>query len=335
MNTKKNTDKKNDEVVDLALRPCVWEEYVGQHKIKINLKTILDAAKKRGEVSDHLLFYGQAGLGKTTLAYLVAKEMSSNLKITSGPALEKMGDLASILSNLEKGDLLFIDEAHRLNRSIEEVLYPALENRKLHLVVGKGVGARTLTIDLPPFTLVAATTQANLLSGPLRSRFGASFKLDYYKVPDIEAIIKRSAKLLNLDIDDKALKIIAEASRFTPRTANRLLRRARDFADVNDISKINEDIAKQTLEMLEVDNLGLEPTDRELLSVIIEKFKGGPVGIQTLSAALNDNSGIIEEVYEPYLMSIGLLSRTPAGRVVTLKAYEHLGAKCPKGKKLF
>ncbi len=326
--------KKEDEVIDLALRPSSWNDYVGQHKIKKNLKTILDAAKKREEVSDHLLLYGQAGLGKTTLAYLIAREMAANLKITSGPALEKMGDLAAILSNLEKGDVLFIDEAHRLNRAIEEVLYPALENRKLHLIVGKGAGARTLSIDLPPFTLIAATTRANLLSGPLRSRFGATFKLDYYEIPDIEAIVSRSAKLLNLEIDPVALNVIARASRFTLRTANRLLRRVRDFADVNDAATVTEDIAKQTLEMLEVDNLGLEPTDRQLLLTIIEKFKGGPVGIQTLSAALNDDSGIIEDVYEPYLMSVGLLVRTPAGRVATPEAYKHLGVKNPKGDNL-
>jgi Holliday junction DNA helicase RuvB len=325
MKNKIDNDKQEDGIIDLALRPSHWDEYVGQKKIKKNLKTILDAAKKRGEVSDHILLYGQAGLGKTTLAYLIAREMSANLKITSGPALEKMGDLAAILSNLEKGDVLFIDEAHRLNRAIEEVLYPALENRKLHLIVGKGPGARTLAIDLPPFTLIAATTRANLLSGPLRSRFGATFKLDYYEIPDIEAILKRSAKLLNLEIDPVALNIIARASRFTPRTANRLLRRVRDFADVNDATVVTEDIAKKTLEMLEVDSLGLEPTDRQLLLTIIEKFKGGPVGIQTLSAALNDDSGIIEDVYEPYLMSIGLLVRTPAGRMVTPEAYKHLG----------
>jgi Holliday junction DNA helicase RuvB len=330
MKNKIDNNKQEDGIIDLALRPSHWDEYVGQKKIKKNLKTILDAAKKRGEVSDHLLLYGQAGLGKTTLAYLIAREMSANLKITSGPALEKMGDLAAILSNLEKGDVLFIDEAHRLNRAIEEVLYPALENRKLHLIVGKGPGARTLAIDLPPFTLIAATTRANLLSGPLRSRFGATFKLDYYEIPDIEAILKRSAKLLNLEIDPVALNIIARASRFTPRTANRLLRRVRDFADVNDATVVTEDIAKQTLEMLEVDSLGLEPTDRQLLLTIIEKFKGGPVGIQTLSAALNDDSGIIEDVYEPYLMSIGLLVRTPAGRMVTPEAYKHLGVKNPR-----
>lgn len=331
MSIKKVISKKDDdEHIDLALRPTNWSDYVGQDKVKKNLRVILDAAKKRGESCDHLLFYGQAGLGKTTLAHLVAKEMNAGLKITSGPTLEKMGDLAAILSNLEKGEVLFIDEAHRLNRQIEEVLYPALESRKLHLVVGKGPGARILSLDLPPFTLVAATTRANLLSGPLRSRFGASFKLDYYDVPDIETIIKRSAKLLKLNIAPTAISLIAQASRFTPRVANRLLKRVRDYAEVNNLKEINEEAAKETMAMLEIDHLGLEPTDRQLLTAIIEKFHGGPVGIQTLAAALNDDRGIIEDVYEPYLMSIGLLNRTPAGRLVTPAAYKHLGLGTPK-----
>src|SRR3990167_5425877 len=237
--------------VDSALRPKAWDEYVGQDKIKQNLKIILDAAKKREEACDHLLFYGQAGLGKTTLAHLVAKELGANLRVTSGPAIEKMCDLAAILTNLERGDLLFIDEAHRLNHMIEEVLYPAMETRKLHLVVGKGPAARTLSLDLPPFTLVAATTRANLLSGPLRSRFGATFKLDYYDPADIESIVRRSAKLLNLNVDDQAVSAIAAASRFTPRTANRLLRRVRDYSQVNNYNVITEAVAKNTLEMLE------------------------------------------------------------------------------------
>lgn len=318
-------NKEEDQHIDLALRPTNWSDYVGQDKAKKNLRMILDAAKKRGESCDHLLFYGQAGLGKTTLAHLVAKEMGGSLKVTSGPALEKMGDLAAILSNLEKGEVLFIDEAHRLNHQIEEVLYPALESRKLHLVVGKGPGARTLSLDLPPFTLVAATTRANLLSGPLRSRFGASFKLDYYDVLDIEAIVRRSAKLLGMTLDNGAVVLIAKAARFTPRVANRLLKRVRDYAEINNLEKVDEGAAKATLEMLEIDHLGLEPTDRQLLKIIIEKFHGGPVGIQTLAAALNDDQGIIEEVYEPYLMTVGMLNRTPAGRLVTPAAYKHLG----------
>ncbi len=332
MPDKKNAVKKEDDGhIDLALRPGTWQDYIGQEKIKKNLRVILDAARKRSESSDHILLYGQAGLGKTTLAYLVAKEMNANLKITSGPTLEKMGDLAAILSNLEKGDVLFIDEAHRLNHQIEEVLYPALENRKLHLIIGKGPGARTFSLDLPPFTLIPATTRANLLSGPLRSRFGASFKLDFYTVEDIEDILERSAKLLGVTAEPAALSAIAKASRFTPRTANRLLKRARDYSEVNNMSVITEEAAKNTLEMLEVDHLGLEPTDRQLLSIIIDKFHGGPVGIQTLAAALNDDRGIIEDVYEPYLMSIGLLNRTPSGRRVTSDGYKHLGYKIPEG----
>lgn len=320
----------NMSTVDVLLRPKSWDEYIGQEKIKRNLKIILEAASKRQEACDHLLFYGQAGLGKTTLAHLVAKELKGNLKVTSGPALEKMGDLAAILTNLESGDVLFIDEAHRLNRMIEEVLYPAMESRTLNLMVGKGPAARSINIDLPPFTLVAATTKANLLSGPLRSRFGAAFKLDYYSLDDIEKIIKRSAEILKVKLSDGAIKILAQASRFTPRVANRLLKRARDYSEVNGLSQIDDNTAKKTLEFLEIDELGLEPHDRALLLTIIEKFNGGPVGISTLAAALNDERGNIEDIYEPYLMSIGLLARTPAGRVATKKAYLHLGINPPK-----
>ena len=318
-----------DITIDVALRPATWDEYMGQDKIKKNLKIILEAAKNRGESSDHLLFYGQAGLGKTTLAHLVAKELNANLKITSGPALEKMGDLAAVLTGLEKGDLLFIDEAHRLNRMIEEVLYPAMESRKLHLIIGKGPAARSLALALPPFTLIAATTRADLLSGPLRSRFGASFKLDYYDLNDIKAIIQRSAELLKLKINKEGINILAKASRFTPRVANRLLKRVRDYSEVNSIKEIDAGTAKKTLEMLEIDELGLELQDRRLLEVIIKKFKGGPVGVNTLAAALSDERGNIEDLYEPYLISIGLLNRTAAGRIATEEAYKHLGFKLP------
>lgn len=317
--------------IDSVLRPVDWDDYVGQEKVKKNLKIILMAAKKRDEASDHLLFYGQAGLGKTTLAHLAAKFMGFNLKTTSGPAMEKMGDLAAVLSNLEEREVLFIDEAHRLNKSIEEVLYPAMESRKLHLVIGKGPGARTVALDLPSFTIIAATTRPHMLSGPLRSRFGASFKLDFYNENDIEAIIRRSAKLLELDIDSFAITALAKSSRFTPRVANRLLKRVRDYAEVNDVKIINVDVVKKTLELLEIDNQGLEPMDRRLLEVIIEKFKGGPVGLNSLAAALNDDTGNIEEVYEPYLMSIGFLQRTASGRMATMSAYEHLGMTEPKG----
>lgn len=319
-----------DATIDSILRPGNWKEYIGQEKIKRNLKIILEAAKKRGESSDHLLFYGQAGLGKTTLAYLVAKELNANLKVTSGPALEKMADLAAVLTGLEKNDILFIDEAHRLNRMVEEVLYPAMESRKLHLIVGKGPTARSLALDLPPFTLIAATTRANLLSGPLRSRFGASFKLDYYDLTDIQAIIKRSSEILNLKINDKAITVLAKASRFTPRIANRLLKRARDYSEVNNIAEIDEKTAEKTLELLEIDELGLEPHDRRLIEVIIKKFNGGPVGINTLAAALNDDKGNIEDIYEPYLMGLGLISRTASGRIATEAAYKHLNLQTPE-----
>ncbi len=316
--------------VDSALRPKAWDEYVGQDKIKQNLRIILDAAKKREEACDHLLFYGQAGLGKTTLAHLVAKELGVNCKTTSGPAIEKMGDLAAILSNLEKNEVLFIDEAHRLNKMIEEVLYPAMESRKLHLVIGKGPGARTLTLDLPPFTLIAATTRVNLLSGPLRSRFGAILKLDYYEQSDIEQIIKRSANILKLIVSPEAVKLIAQASRFTPRVANRLLKRVRDYAEVHDNPVVGEEAARKTFQLLEIDDLGLEPADRRLIEVIIKKFNGGPVGINTLAAAMNDDAGSIEDIYEPYLMTMGFLLRTSAGRIVTSAAYKHLGFNPPQ-----
>ncbi|MBI2036784.1 MAG: Holliday junction branch migration DNA helicase RuvB [Candidatus Liptonbacteria bacterium] len=320
-----STHNQDDLNVDLALRPSTWKEYVGQDKAKQNLAVIIEAARIRQEPIDHLLFYGQAGLGKTTLAYLVAKEAGAALKVTSGPAIEKMGDLAAILSNLESGDILFIDEAHRMNRLIEEMLYPAMETRKLHLVVGKGPGARAFSLDLPPFTIIAATTRVNLLSGPLRSRFGATFRLDYYELDDIKAIIDRSAKLLGVKVMPEAVEVLGRASRATPRVANRLLKRARDFALVRSKGVVTSDIAAQTLALLEVDHLGLEPSDRRLLSIVIEKFNGGPVGLSTLAAALNDDKGTVEEVYEPYLMSIGLLHRTPLGRMATPAAYRHLG----------
>ena len=318
-----------DETVDTILRPSKWDEYIGQEKIKRNLKIIIDAAKSRGEVSDHLLFYGQAGLGKTTLAKLVSREMNSVMKITSGPAIEKMGDLASILSNLESGDVLFIDEAHRLNRMVEEVLYPAMESRKLHIIIGKGAGARTISLDIPPFTLVAATTRMDLLSEPLRSRFGATFRLDYYEEKDIEAIIKRSASILGLKITDGAVKILAKASRFTPRVANRLLKRARDFMEVHGNKSVDEEVAQKTLDILQVDELGLEAHDRLLLSAIIEKFNGGPVGVGTIAASINEDRAIVENVYEPYLLKLGLIRRTAAGRTAEPLAYSHLGKKQP------
>ncbi len=322
--------KKEDASIDSTLRPEAWEEYVGQEKIKDNLRVLLEAAKKRGEAADHLLFSGPAGLGKTTLAYLVARELGGMIKTTSGPALEKVGDLAAVLTNLGPGEILFIDEAHRINPMIEEVLYPAMEARKLHLVVGKGPSARTLTLDLQPFTLIAATTRENLLSNPLRSRFGATFRLGYYEIGDITKILERSARILGAEASAEAVEILARASRGTPRVANRLLRRARDFAEVHGgksaagTNIIDGLAARRTLEMLEIDELGLEPQDRRLLMTIIEKFKGGPVGVNTLAAALSEERGVIEDIYEPYLMTLGFLQRSPSGRIVLPPAYRHL-----------
>jgi len=323
---KKSPAKQNndDQNIDLTLRPTEWDEYVGQQKIKDNLKVILEAAKKRKEVADHLLFSGPAGLGKTTLAYLVARELGGLIKTTSGPALEKTGDLAAILTNLSPGEILFIDEAHRVNPMIEEVLYPAMESRKLHLVVGKGPSARTLSLDLPPFTLIAATTRENLLSQPLRSRFGATLRLNYYDLEDIKKILTRSAKILDVRAAPEAIEILSRASRGTPRVANRLLRRARDFAQVHGTAVVDVAAAQRTLEMLEIDDVGLEPQDRRLLMTIIEKFHGGPVGINTLAAALSEDKGVIEDIYEPFLMTLGFLQRSSSGSIVLPAAYKHL-----------
>lgn len=317
----------NEQNIDFALRPGSWAEYVGQDKVKRHLRVIIDAAKQRKENCDHLLFYGQAGLGKTTLAYLVAKELNTNIKVTSGPALEKLSDVVAILSNIEPNEVIFIDEIHRINKLIEEALYPAMESRRLHLIIGKGPSARTLSLDLPPFTLVGATTKVNLLSGPLRSRFGGIFRLDYYEVKDIESIIKRSAELLGVKINSGAIKMLALASRFTPRVANRLLKRCRDFSQVENQTLINESIAKKTLEFLEIDEMGLESYDRQLLEVIIEKFHGGPVGVKAIAAALNEDPRTVEDIYEPFLMSVGFISRTSSGRVILPAAYRHLNIK--------
>jgi len=316
---------KDDFFAESDLRPTAFDEYIGQETAKRNVQVMIDAAKKRNEALDHVLLYGQAGLGKTTLATLIAKELGAHLKVTSGPVLEKTGDLAAILSTLEQGDMLFIDEAHRINRTIEEMLYPALESRQLHLVIGKGPAARMLTLDLPAFTLIAATTRVNLLSAPLRSRFGATFKLDYYSQKDIEEIIKRSARILGVAVAPDAVSIVAQASRFTPRTANRLLKRVRDLCNVRDQETITKDLAKEALAMFEIDELGLEEHDRNLLRIIIEKFRGGPVGLSTIAASMEEDKGAIEDVYEPFLIKVGLLQRTSQGRRVTPKAREHLG----------
>lgn len=318
-----------DKILDIALRPKNWQEYIGQERIKNGLKILLEAANLRQEPVDHLLFYGPAGLGKTTLAYIIAKEMRASLKITSGPAIEKIGDLASILTNLSPGDVLFIDEVHRLNKTIGEVLYPAMENRTLDIIIGKGPSARTIQLELPPFSLIAATTRIGLLSGPLRSRFGATFRLDFYENQDIEKIITRSAKLLNIPIEEEAVKIIALSSRATPRTANRLLKRCRDYAQVKAGGVLSKNVAEEALKMMEIDAAGLETTDRRLLEILIDKFEGGPVGLQTLAAAASEENDTIEDIYEPYLMQLGLINRTPKGRVATKRAYEHLGRPYP------
>lgn len=321
--------KPEDRTLDQALRPHKWDEYIGQDKVKTSLKILIEAAKKRSEPIDHLLLYGPAGLGKTTLAYIIAREMNANIKITSGPAIEKVGDLASILTNLNSGDILFIDEAHRLNKSIEEILYPAMENRMLHIIIGKGPSARTLQLDLPAFSLVAATTRVGLLSNPLRSRFGVTYRLDFYNIEDIENILERSAGLMNLKTEEGALKLIASSSRYTPRVANRILKRVRDYAEVEGAGIVTLEITKKALSLLEIDQLGLESADRRLLEVIIKKFNGGPTGLGALSAATSEEIETIEDIYEPYLLQLGFLQRTSRGRIATKFAYEHLGLKLP------
>lgn len=327
----KSKNKEENGAFDNELRPRKWQEYIGQEKVKTNLRLMIDAAKKRAEPIDHVLFYGPAGLGKTTLSYLIAREMDVPMKSTTGPALEKAGDVAAILSSIEPNEILFIDEIHRINKLVEETLYPALESRRLHLVVGKGGAARTFSLDLPPFTVIGATTKINLLSNPLRSRFGATCKLEYYTKKDIEKILEQSAKMLGTETTPDALRIIAEAARFTPRTANRLLKRARDYAEIHGNGVITESAAQEMLRLLEIDSLGLERADRELLSIIIQKFNGGPVGIKSLAAALTEEIGTIEDVYEPFLMALGLLERTQLGRIATDAAYKHLKIKKPGG----
>lgn len=323
--------KQLDEInLDAALRPQSFAEYVGQQKTKDSLKIIMEAARRRKEPLEHLLFYGSSGLGKTTLAYIIAKETNARIKVTSGPAIEKIKDIASLLTNLTEGDILFIDECHRLNKTIEEVLYSAMEEFVLDIVIGKGPSARVLRLDLPRFTMIGATTRAGLLSSPLRSRFGATYRLDFYTLEDIEKILIRSAKILNIECDQEAIKIIARASRFTPRAANRLLKRARDYAQVKGDGVIDTKMATMALRMMEIDELGLEATDRSLLKVLIEKFNGGPAGIGSLSAASREEEDAIEDIYEPYLMQLGFLIRTPKGRIATPEAFYHLGYKAPK-----
>ena len=317
----------DDQVLDNALRPKTFSEYVGQDNIKENLRIVIGAAKKRNEPVEHLLFHGPSGLGKTTLAYLVAKELGANIRVTSGTALEKAGDVGSILTGLSDGDILFIDEVHRLNKAVEEVIYPAMENFKLDIVIGKGNSAKTLQIDLPRFTLIAATTKISMLSAPFRSRFGANYRLDFYNQGDIEEIISRSSRLLNVNIEKEAIEEVALASRFTPRVANRLLKRVRDFSQMDDKETVSRDIAKSALKMLEIDDKGLEETDRKILLAIVNNFDGGPAGLKSIAASISEEESTIEDVYEPYLMQMGFLARTPKGRVVTSRGFEHLGLK--------
>src|SRR5882672_10851267 len=329
-----NEIEKVPRSLDHALRPESWKEYVGQSTIKENLRILLTAAKGRNHQPEHVLLYGPPGLGKTTLAHLMTKEIGASLRSTSGPAIERVGDLAAILTNLSPGDVLFIDEIHRLNRTIEEVMYPAMEAGVLDIVIGKGPSARTVQLELTPFTLIAATTRISMLSAPLRSRFsGGTFRLQYYSTEEIAEILRRSAKILNIEIDKDSLMEIARRSRATPRTANYLLKRCRDFAAVNGES-LNLKTVKKALALLEVDEGGLNQIDRDILLLLIEKFGGGPVGLKTIAAALSEEESTIEEVHEPYLLQIGLLERTPRGRTVTKKGYEHVGADLPKSQQL-
>ncbi|MEK7579166.1 MAG: Holliday junction branch migration DNA helicase RuvB [Patescibacteria group bacterium] len=315
-----------DLFLDAALRPALWDEYIGQPQIKANLRILLSAAKERGHSPEHLLFYGPAGLGKTTLAHLIAREIGTSLKVTSGPAIERVSDLASILTNLSPGDVLFIDEIHRLNRAIEEVLYPAMESSRLDIIIGKGPSARTVQLELPPFTLVAATTRIALLSSPLRSRFsGGVFRLDFYTEEEILSILKRSAEVLGVSAHPKALQEIAGRARATPRTANYLLKRCRDFAQIHK-TDLDHETVQNALKLLGVDERGLNHADRTLLRVLLDKFGGGPVGLSTLAAALAEDSATVEEVHEPYLMQIGFIERTPRGRIATARARDHVGA---------
>ena len=316
---------KEDKQIEKSLRPQFLSEYIGQEKIRKNLKVYIDAAKLRKESLDHVLFYGPPGLGKTTLCNIIANEMGTNLKVTSGPAIEKPGDMAAILNNLNEGDVLFVDEIHRLNRQVEEVLYPAMEDFVIDIVIGKEAGARSIRLDLPKFTLVGATTRAGLLTAPLRDRFGVVQKLEFYNTDELKEIVRRSATVLGVEIDESGAIEIARRSRGTPRLANRLLKRVRDFAQVKYNGVIDKSVADFALDTLDVDKLGLDNNDRMILLTIIEKFGGGPVGLNTLSAAIGEDAGTLEEVYEPYLLMNGLINRTPGGRVATENAYIHLG----------
>ncbi len=324
---------KPEERIDSAMRPRTLHELIGQDRVKENLGIIIDAARARDEALDHVLFYGPPGLGKTTLAHVIANEMDVNIKVTAGPVIERQGDLAAILTNLKKGDVLFIDEVHRLGRAVEEVLYPAMEDYALDIVIGKGPSARSIRLSLPRFTVIGATTRLALITAPLRARFGAVFRLDFYDAVAMKAIVERGARLLTVDIDDEGASEIAKRARGTPRVALRLLKRVRDFAQVRADGKIIKSVAEDALALLDVDELGLDEIDRRVLRAIIEKFNGGPVGLETIAASISEESDTIMDVYEPYLLQLGFLDRTSRGRAATQRAYEHLGLEYPEDGK--
>jgi len=326
---------QEDVALDSTLRPKRLVEYIGQTKVKQNLEIFMAAAKKRREPIEHVLLYGPPGLGKTTLAGVIANEMGVNIRVTSGPAMERAGDVAAILTNLQEGDILFIDEIHRLPKTVEEILYPAMEDYSLDLIVGKGPSARVLKLDLPRFTLIGATTRISMLSSPLRDRFGAVYPLSFYEEDEIGSIIARSANILKISVENSANTIIAQRARRTPRIANRLLKRVRDYADVKADGAITESLAYDALDLLEVDALGLDTVDRKILTAIVEKFGGGPVGLGTLAAATSEEEATIEDIYEPFLMQLGFLERTPRGRMTTDRAHEHLGISLDSASKLF
>jgi Holliday junction DNA helicase RuvB len=328
-------EQSSDKVLDLTLRPQNLQDYIGQSQVKANLDIVLQAAKGRNEPLDHVLLYGPPGLGKTTLAHIIAREMGAGIKVTSGPAITKAGDLAAVITNLQPGDVLFIDEIHRLNKTIEEILYPAMEDFALDIILGKGPSAQILRLDLPKFTLIGATTRYNLLSSPLRDRFGMTFRLDFYSPEELSDILKRSSQILGVPIVPEARQEIASRSRATPRIANRVLKRVRDYAQVKADGNISLDLTKKSLDLMAIDQYGLDDLDRRLLKVIIDNFKGGPVGLNTLAAAVQEEAGTIEEIIEPYLMQLGFLARTAKGRVATPRTYEYFGLKAPEDGKLF